>query len=269
MFMMSDLKTQAIFFSPTNSTLKITTTISDALKFEKLQDLNLTFPSKRRLENIGAKADILIFGVPVYMGKIPSMVVPTIKNMIGKNRWIIPIAVYGNVQVSNVLSEMIYLFREQGFRILAAGSFIGEHSFTSNDLKLAIDRPDYEDLRVARYFGLKIRKKMESKPKEIEIVGQKPDLSEVNFEYRAKSFIKIHRAHEEKCNRCMGCWSICPTEAIDMDTLEINEEQCIRCCACVKCCKFNVREMEFTMLQETKERFMNFSKIRREPEFFL
>ena len=80
--MMSDLKTQAIFFSPTNSTLKIITTISDALKFEKLQDLNLTFPSKRKLENIGAKADILIFGVPVYMGKIPSMVVPTIKNMI-------------------------------------------------------------------------------------------------------------------------------------------------------------------------------------------
>ena len=161
---MSDLKTQAIFFSPTNSTLKITSTISDALKFEKLQEINLTFPSKRKIDNIGAEADILIFGAPVYAGKVPSMVIPTIKNMIGKNRWIIPIAVYGNVQVGNVLSEMIYLFREQGFRILAAGSFIGEHSFTSNDLKLAKNRPDYEDLRVARDFGVKIQKKMESKP---------------------------------------------------------------------------------------------------------
>ncbi len=267
--MMSDLKTQAIFFSPTNSTLKIITTISDALKFEKLQDLNLTFPSKRKIDNIGAKADILIFGVPVYMGKIPSMIIPTILSMIGKNRWIIPVVVYGNVQIGNSLSEMIYLFREQGFRILAAGSFIGEHSFTSNDLKLAKNRPDYDDLRVARNFGVKIREKLESALKEIDIIGQKPDLSEINFEYRARSLIKIIRAHEDKCNRCMGCWSICPTEAIDMETLEINEEKCIRCCACVKCCKFNVREIEFTMPQETKERFMNFSKMRNEPEFFL
>jgi len=159
---------QTIFFSPTNSTLKITTTISDALNFEKLQELNLTFPSKRKIENIGAEADILIFGAPVYVGKIPSMIIPTIKNMIGKNRWIILIAVYGNARQGNALSEMIYLFREQGFKILAAASFIGEHSFTSNDFKLGENRPDYNDLRLARNFGQKVREKFESSPSEIE-----------------------------------------------------------------------------------------------------
>ena len=95
------------------------------------------------------------------------------------------------------------------------------------------------------------------------------DISELNSEYKARKLIKIIRAHEEKCNRCMGCWSICPTEAIDMDTLEINEEKCIRCCACVKCCKFDVREIELTLTPEIKEMFMEFSKIRKEPEFFL
>ncbi|QEE14729.1 4Fe-4S binding protein [Promethearchaeum syntrophicum] len=263
------MMTQTIFFSPTNSTLKITTTIADAFKFEKLPDFNLTFPSKRKIENIGAKADILIFGAPVYAGKIPSMIIPAIKNMIGRNRWIIPIAIYGNVRVGNALSEMIYLFREQGFRILAAGSFIGEHSFTDNDLKLAVNRPDYDDLKIAREFGVKIREKLESDPKEIDMLGQKPDISEANFEYKARNLIKIIRVHGEKCNRCMGCWSICPTEAIDMDTLEIHEEKCFRCCACVKCCNFNVREIDFTMAPEMKEKFMEFSKIRKEPEFFL
>ena len=267
--MMRDLKTQAIFFSPTNSTLKIITTISDALKFEKLQDLNLTFPSKRKIENIGADADILIFGAPVYVGKIPSMIIPTIKNMIGENRWIVPVAVYGNVRKGNALSEMIYLFREQGFRILAAGSFIGEHSFTNNDFKLAENRPDFNDLRIARNFGCKIREKLESTPQEIKMLGQKPDISEINSEYKARNLINIIRAHEENCNRCMGCWSICPTEAIDMITLEINEEKCIRCCACVKCCNFDVREIYYTMTKDTKDRFMEFSLIRKEPEFFL
>lgn len=260
---------QTIFFSPTNSTLKITTTISDALNFEKLQDFNLTFPSKRKVENIGAEADILIFGSPVYVGKIPSMIIPTIKNMIGKNRWIVPIAVYGNARQGNALSELIYLFREQGFRILAAASFIGEHSFTNDDFKLAENRPDYDDLKIARNFGQEIRKKLESAPIEIEKVGQKPDISQLNSEYGARKLIDIIRAHDENCNRCMGCWSICPTEAIDMITLEINEEECIRCCACVKCCNFDVREIVITMTPETKERFMEFSKIRKEPEFFL
>jgi ferredoxin len=260
---------QTIFFSPTNSTLKITTTITDALNFEKLQDLNLTFPSKRKIENIGAEADILIFGAPVYVGKIPSMIIPTIKNMIGKNRWIIPIAVYGNARKGNTLSEMIYFFRKQGFKILAAASFIGEHSFTSDDFKLAENRPDYNDLRLARNFGQEIRKKLESSPNEIEKVGQKPDISQLNSEYGARKLIDIIRAHDENCNRCMGCWSICPTEAIDMITLEINEDECIRCCACVKCCKFDVREIIITMTPETKDIFMEFSKIRKEPEFFL
>ncbi len=267
--MMSDLKTQTIFFSPTNSTLKITTTISDALKFEKLKDLNLTFPSKREMENIGAEADILIFGAPVYIGKVPSMIIPTIKNMIGKNRWIVPIAVYGNARQGNALSEMIYLFRERGFRILAAASFIGEHSFTSNDFKLAENRPDFNDLKIARSFGYKIREKLESAPSEIDIVGQKPDISQLNSEKRARNLINIIRAHDERCNHCMGCWSACPTGAIDMITLEINEDECIKCCACVKCCNFNVREIIITMTPETKEKFMGFSKIRKEPEFFL
>jgi len=266
---MRDLKTQSIFFSPTNSTLKITTIISDALKFEKLPDINLTFPSKREMENIGADADILVFGAPVYGGKIPSMVIPTIMNLIGNNRWIVPVAVYGNARIGNMLSEMVYLFREQKFRILAAASFIGEHSFTSNDFKLAENRPDFNDLRLARSFGQKVREKFESTPSEIDIIGKKPDLSNLEGRHKARNLIKIIRAHEERCNRCMGCWSACPTEAIDMVTLEINEEECISCCACVKCCNFNVREIIFTMTPETKEKFEGFSKIRKEPEFFL
>ena len=266
---MSNLKTQAIFFSPTNTTLKIITTITDALKFEKLQDFNLTFPSKRETVNIGADADILVFGAPVYGGKVPSMVIPAIENMIGNNRWIVPIAVYGNARLGNALSEMVYLFREQGFRILAAASFIGEHSFTSNDFKLAENRPDFNDLKLARSFGHEIKKKIESSPLEIHIIGQKPDLSNLERKHKARNLIKIIRAHEERCNRCMGCWSACPTEAIDMVTLEINEEECISCCACVKCCNFNVREIVFIMTPETKEKFEEFSKIRKEPEFFL
>ncbi|MHA1720321.1 MAG: 4Fe-4S ferredoxin, partial [Promethearchaeota archaeon] len=68
------MKTQAIFFSPTNSTQKIISTISDTLKFEKLHKINLTIPSKRKIQNVGADADIIIFGAPVYIGRIPSMI---------------------------------------------------------------------------------------------------------------------------------------------------------------------------------------------------
>jgi len=263
------LKTQAIFFSPTNSTQKIISTISDALKFEKLHKINLTIPSKRKIQNVGADADIIIFGAPVYIGRIPSMIVPCIKNMIGKNRWIIPIVVYGNTKLDKALNNMIHLFREQGFRILGAGSFIGEHSFTCKDFKLAESRPDIKDLRKAREFGQKLREKLQNTPREIEIVGEKPDFSKLNQEYKARGLVKIIKAHEEKCTRCMGCWSICPTEAIDMFSIEIDEEKCFRCCACVKACKFDVFKIKITMPKETEEIFMEFAKVRKEPEFFL
>ncbi|HPH54165.1 MAG TPA: 4Fe-4S binding protein [Bacteroidales bacterium] len=46
------------------------------------------------------------------------------------------------------------------------------------------------------------------------------------------------------CNSCGVCAKVCPTKAIDSDTLEINSNKCIRCFACVKKCPRKARKGE-------------------------
>ena len=56
------------------------------------------------------------------------------------------------------LLELKDLCEENGFTVIAAGAFLGEHSYTD---KLAKNRPNLEDIHMAQEFGTAIKEKLE------------------------------------------------------------------------------------------------------------
>ncbi|MCH5138842.1 hypothetical protein JMF89_16870 [Clostridiaceae bacterium UIB06] len=50
-------------------------------------------------------------------------------------------------------NELYSITKKSGFKVAAAGLFIGEHSFSTEETPIAKGRPNYEDLNKAKEFG--------------------------------------------------------------------------------------------------------------------
>ena len=87
---MHDQSLQVVFFSPTKNTQKILAEVAGGMNLpltsQPYIDITAEFQRKNLKENI--IGDIILFGVPVYSGKIPSMVLPLIATLEGNGRWI-------------------------------------------------------------------------------------------------------------------------------------------------------------------------------------
>ena len=69
------------------------------------------------------------------------------------------VATYGNRDYEDSLLELKNIFEDNGFKTLAASTFVTEHSSTS---KLATKRPNAKDLSIAYDFGKKIKVKLDN-----------------------------------------------------------------------------------------------------------
>ena len=156
-----------------------------------------------------------------------------------------------------------------GFRPVAAGAFIGEHSYSSNATPIAVGRPDEEDLDRAKEFGRMINGKLRNiltfdKMLPLQVPG--------NFPYKEiKMLSNISPVTRETlCERCETCASVCPTAAISVrDAVMTDPGLCIRCCACVKTCPTGARIVEDPRLRQVAEQLnINCCK-RKKPETYL
>lgn len=247
------------YFSPTNTTKKIVNEIARGIGL-KFYEEDLTFIFKNQESYSNSSLDLVIVGVPVYGGRVPKIILETLKHIKGDGL-AIPVVVYGNRAYEDALVELEDILKESGFKILAGGAFIGEHSYSR---KVATNRPDKEDLNIANNFGKKIREKLE-----------KLDFSEPklpgNHPYKADMPIRIFApSANNNCVYCRKCTEVCPVSAIDKkypDKVEI--EKCIHCYACIKVCTFNGREVVnnpvLPIIQILESKFIT----RKEPEIFL
>lgn len=58
--------------------------------------------------------------------------------------------------------ELDYWAIQQGFKVIAGATFIGEHSYSTEKYPVAAGRPDERDLAVAADFGKQISDKIAS-----------------------------------------------------------------------------------------------------------
>jgi ferredoxin len=190
------------------------------------------------------------------------------KNIIGNGRPAVIVVVYGNRAYEDALIELRDIALEVGFRPIAAGAFIGEHSYSASNLPIAEGRPDANDMLTAQDFGNDIRKKIMAETYSPNELLQVPG----NFPYKEiQMFSGIAPfVNEALCSRCGKCVAVCPTAAIDkVNPMNTSKDLCIRCCACVKSCPSNAKMFEDQRIKQATEwLYANFSA-RKEPEIYL
>ena len=230
------MKTEIIYFSATNTTKAIVTAISKGLK-GKVHFTDITLPDKRK-DIITVDSDLVIIAIPVYGERIPHFLFDYINRLQGNGTPLAVVSVYGNMGFGISLEQFKNFAERNNFRLIAAGTFIGQHTYASKEAPVAYGRPDGQDIQQAELFAESIQKKIDAGnftcpeiPKSMlpGFITEFPDSG-------TRFLVRQPRIYGTSCNSCGACVQKCPVGAIDPETLKISENKCLRCYACVKVC---------------------------------
>ncbi|MBQ2912740.1 MAG: 4Fe-4S binding protein [Bacteroidales bacterium] len=274
---MGTMRVTALYFSPTHTTRKVVEAMAEGAA-AKISDgtyskINVTTPLQRRETPVFGKGDLVIFGVPVYIGRVPNLLRDYFASIKGNGAIGVPVAVYGNRAYDDALIELRDIMHSNGFHCIAAGAFIGEHSFSYT---LGGGRPDAGDLLIARNFGSEIGTDImqgEDLPELVEVPGNPYPYKFYNAKSSSNSSIDIRKVKPEtdpeKCTSCGLCAMLCPMGAIDPTNCALVPGICIKCGACIKMCRPKAKYFSDPTYLEHKEILeKNFTEPRKEPELF-
>ena len=150
-----------VYFSPTRTTKQIIEGIAKGIQNGSITHLDLTPPIMKDREVPEFNEELVIIGAPVYGGRIPVDAVSRLQRLKANNTPSVVVVVYGNRAYEDALIELRDLALKGGFKPVAGGAFISEHSFNTEETPIAKDRPDEKDLKKALEFGEKIQATME------------------------------------------------------------------------------------------------------------
>ena len=263
-----------VYCSPTGTTRKTLQAIATGMAVDGLQKINLTLPKNRDRPLPPVEGDVLIVGMPVYEEHLPPFALASLKQIQGHGQPAVAVALYGNVGYGVALKEEARILEERGFPVIAGASFVGEHSFAHEALPIALGRPDDRDLQTARRFGSQIRAKLEGitqagSPPSVELPGRLPLLARIVPENSASRFTHTPHARVNDCTGCGICAKVCPVEAIDEVTFQVDEHKCVRCFACVRTCPESARRIRLRKQWLVHRVLHKAVTHRTEPEVFL
>lgn len=260
-----------VFFSPTGTTGKVLNAIAEGLEAESINQTDLTPPQAETLSPIEIRDELLLLGVPVYEGRVPKTALARLKRIKAEKTPAVMVVVYGNRDFDDALIELNDFVLELGCLPLAAGAFIGEHSFANENRPMANGRPDAQDLDAARDFGARIRAKLiglESIDEASLITppGERPykEIDRSALEDRSAT------TRKEDCILCGDCAQLCPVGAITIeDAVKTDNMACILCNACVKNCPTGARVVDDPMINKIANWVSKNFQARREPQVFI
>lgn len=271
----------ALFFSPTLTTRKCVEAIAGSVAIKlnvntPVEVVDVTTPAKR--ENVPSfkEGDLVIWGVPVYIGRVPNLITPFFKQIIGNGALGVSVVVYGNRAYDDALIELRDIMTAGGFKVVAGGAFIGEHSFSYT---LGGGRPNEQDLQQAAEFGMQIGEKILSGrydcklKEELQVPGNPYPYAFYNAKSKSNKSIDIRKVKPEtdadKCNNCGICAMLCPMGAINVASCADVPGICIKCGACVKRCPRKAKSFtDETYLEHKQILETNFTLPQKENELF-
>ena len=206
-----------------------------------------------------------MIGAPVYAGRVPEPCLERLASFRAGGAPAAVVAVYGNRAYEDALVELRDAAVALGFRVVAAGAFLGEHSYATPGRPIAAGRPDAADLEAARGFGAAVARKLaEGRRSTPQIPGDVP--------YRERpAFPPIIPATDpERCTGCGTCIASCPAFAIGGESVPVTRAgRCLLCCACTRACPQGAREMVDPYIEQRRQALARNCGERREPEWFL
>lgn len=251
--------THTVVFSPTHTSAKIAHAIERSFECEQRIKTDLTLDQS--LEPIVIQDQLTIIAVPVYAGRVAPLAIKRLKRIKGINAPAILVVLYGNREYEDALIELYDTAKEAGFTPLSAAAFIGEHSYSTDEMPIAKNRPNSADMQKAEQFGKMSFDKL-----------QKEDLTDFfvkgNRPYKIVGVPTPTAPHRtDECTECGECFSVCPTQAIKKDDdgiISIDIMNCIKCCACVRACPIQAR---YFLTPYTAMLYKNCAEPKM-PEFF-
>lgn len=270
-------KVTALYFSPTHTTKKVVEQIASSLATILgigCGSLDITTPQSRKQQITFNSNDIVIFGSPVYIGRLPNLISPYFKTFVGNGATAVAVVVYGNRAYDDALAEARDILASDGFKCIAAAAFVGEHSFSRI---LGGGRPDVADLALASEYAERIYEKLSGNGAGEEFAVPGNPAGNRKF-YNAKnasgSSIDIRKVKpltdKGLCAGCGYCAAICPMGSINPADCSDVPGICIKCCACVKRCPNGAKyfaDADYLSHKQLLEE--KFSAIRKEPELYL
>ena len=242
-----DIKTVwSVWFSATGTTQKVATALSKSLA-EQLgadwKEYSFNLPKAREEDLNFGPEDLVVLGVPVYAGRVPNLILPYVRDRIhGGGALAVPVVLYGNRNFDDGLMELRCVARDNGFHPVAAGAFVGEHSFSK---VLGAGRPDADDMALVQELADKTAGKVKAltaPPAEaVAVEGCDPIRPYYTPRDRhgepIRDFLKAKPVTDpDKCVKCGLCARLCPMGSIDPNDVSSVVGKCIKCCACVKKC---------------------------------
>lgn len=277
---MNITKAHLIFFSPTHTSRKVGEGIVHGLGLKEVAVTDVTHEAADLPE---MPADVLaVVVVPVYVGHIPHLAAVRMAGLRASGTPAVAVVVYGNRAYENALQELDTFLTGKGFRVIAAATFVGEHSYSTVRHPIAAGRPDKEDREEAVLLGHRVMAKVQAARSADAL--QKVDVSRIRrpkqpfwaklrFIWQVIRLRKsgqpmpvVPRVDEALCTHCGRCAAICPNRAIAKgDECHTSAERCIRCCACVKGCPQQARSFDTPFAVLLSRHF----KYRKENEMLL
>ena len=246
----------AVFFSPTGNTRKAVVKIADVIARREgiaVREIDFTLPGAREEVRKFEAGELVIFGTPVYAGRIPNKILPAVQTLFeGNGALAVPVVTFGNRSFDNALIELRIELEQHGFHTIAGAAFVAEHVFSN---KLAAGRPDEKDLQTIRRFAEDVAEKIKGFEEgpldgmaEIPAPAAVKGIEPVPAYYRPlqedgspANFLKAKPKTSDSCNDCGICARVCPMGSISPEDYRTVTGICIKCQACVKSCPVHAK----------------------------
>jgi len=252
-----------VYFSPTGTTRTTCARIAKALSAKKIIHYDVTLPGD--LLTTILTEGVVIFGAPVYAGRVPELCLQRFASISARGLPCILVAMYGNREFEDALVEMRDVVTMQGFQVVAAAAFIGEHSYSTPEWPIAAGRPNADDLATAEKFGQEVAAKLRNNDLSMPAIdGSTP------YRERVPLGGVAPETNSDKCTLCGKCAEVCPTGVIEVsETVSTNAANCVMCCACVKICEVGARPFNHPRIEERRAMLLQSCRIPKAPTLFL
>lgn len=247
-----------VYYSATYTTQRIVREMAKVIGFETIEHDITMRPLDEQLQL--SEHDVLLIGMPVFGGLIPTDAAERLKKITGNRTPAILVAVYGNRHYDNALAQMCDIVKAQGFIPVSAAAFIARHSIFTT---IAANRPDADDLAKARDFA----------KRSFELVSSVKNLPELDVPGKPDMVFRkppLYPTGDERCTECGNCVELCPLSAIDANNpRQTDAERCIACGRCIVVCPSEARMFRGEMYEAGVARFeANFATPRQPKMFF-
>ena len=243
-----------VYFSPTGNTKKAVSSIGE-LPCVTVKTFDITGNVEVPETDLSG-FDFVVFGAPVYAGRIPACSVDRFKKMKGSGTPCALVLTYGNRAYEDAPRELGDIAEDNGFRIKGVATMASQHTYG----QIQLGRPNKDDIAELQEFYFHMLAKAEE-PETVIPPG--------NYPYKVvETKAKFKPTTNGNCLACGMCIRDCPVGAIEEDIKTVNDN-CIGCMRCVKNCPMKAKSVVADAFSDFEKLLSERLKNRKENEFFV